>query len=76
MPLGWSGHPSPGPRDCHAVKASFFFLSKLLAVLPVTAQAWPHLSRRLPDGVTPNMRSTGTSARSVRYSERFGTLIV
>ena len=22
MPLGWSGHPSPGPRDCHAVKAS------------------------------------------------------
>ena len=26
MPFGWSGHPSPGPRDCHAVKASIFFL--------------------------------------------------
>ena len=24
-PDGWSGHPSPGPRDCHAVKASIFF---------------------------------------------------
>ena len=30
MPFGWSGHPSSGPRDCHAVKASFFLLLLLI----------------------------------------------